>query len=336
MSIQPDHGIDSFRTCVTCSHNTHKIGHEHAILSIGSCFAETIASRMKEFHFSLCANPTGIVFNPLSAAKTLRRLLSRRSYSEKELFEHDGCWMSFDHHSSFNAPNPHDCLAKIHTFFNEACRCIQQLNTLILTFGTAYGYYHRDTHELVSNCHRLPHTAFQRTLFKISAIVDEYANLFNLLYAQYPDLNIILTISPVRHLRDNPHENQVSKAHLFAAVHGLELQFPKVYYFPAYEILMDELRDYRFYTDDMVHPAPVAIEYIWKQFCSACISEQSRRFIQLYTPLLQAKSHRIINKYSAASKEFVQKQLAHIELLERQFPSISFNTDKIYFNGLLV
>ena len=325
----------SFRTHVVFPANTIKITHSNNIISIGSCFSESIALILKEYLFKISINPTGILYNPFSISKALRRLLSKKQYSKDELFSHEGLWKSFDHHSNFNAATWQECIKKINNSFNDACKVISQIDTLIITFGTAFVYYNNDNMQIVANCHKLPNKNFQRSLLPVTEIVDEYTDLFDQFYKQFPNINIIITISPVRHMRDNPHENQVSKAHLLASAYEIEKKFPKLYYFPAYEIIMDELRDYRFYKEDMIHPAPITIDYIWERFVDTCISEKSKDFISLYQPVLNAKKHNIKENNSDTTNSFGKKNLEHLTSLEKKYPEISFSDDKEYFTSIV-
>ena len=335
MSGKQQNSYPPFRTYVDFSGNTKRITHNSNIISIGSCFSENIALILKEFLFKICINPTGILYNPLSISKALRRLLSGNKYTRDELFTHEGIWKSFDHHSHFNAETWQKCLQKINESFKNACSVISHHDTLIITLGTAFVYYNRDNGNPVANCHRLPNNNFQRSLLTVTEIVTDYTELFDQLYKKFPEINIIITVSPVRHLRDNPHENQVSKAHLLAAIYELEKTFTKLYYFPSYEIIMDELRDYRFYKEDMIHPAPVAIDYLWTRFVEACVSEESKEFISHYQPILNAKKHTIKEYNSESVNSFGKKQLEYINTLEEKYPGISFSDDKEYFASLI-
>lgn len=325
----------SFRTLVEPANNPKRVSHTSTIINIGSCFSEHIGEYLEKFKFRICINPTGILYNPSSICQALLRLLSGNSYLEDELFHYDGLWKSFDHHSDFNTNTSQKCLEKINSALEKAREYINKLDTLIITFGTSFVYYKKDTNRIVANCHKLPHDTFVRKLMPISSIVSDYSRLFNTLYTQLPDLNLIVTVSPIRHLRDNPHENQVSKAHLMAAINTLQEKFPQLYYFPSYEIIMDELRDYRFYTSDMVHPSNVAIRYIWQKFILSCIDEKSTRFISQYEPVLQAQNHLIKDPSSKSTRHFATLNLDKIGILEKEFQGISLSKERNYFNGLL-
>lgn len=323
-----------FRTVVEPVECVGKIEHGKNILSIGSCFSENIANKLEESKFTIGVNPTGILYNPLSIVNAIRRILEKNKYVEDDLFFHEENWKSFDHHSRFNGKIQHECLEKINNSLDSAIRLASNLDTLIITFGTAFVYSHKLSRENVANCHRLPHDTFSRSLLAIDSIVQEYTQLFNILYKKFPKLNIVITISPVRHLRDNPHENQVSKAHLFAACYELEQQFGKLCYFPSYEIVMDELRDYRFYNHDMVHPSNLAIDYVWERFQKTCIQKRSRNFIAEYASVFRSRNHLVKNSSTDLLNKFVLSQLNKIDVLAGDYPEIDFKEDRDYFNKL--
>lgn len=324
-----------FRTIVECPENRRKINLDDNILSIGSCFSENIASLLNDYRFRITANPNGTLYNPASIAITVDRILSGRRYAEDDLFFSDGEWKSYCHHSRFNSPDRDLCLKNINGLFEEAVSRIEHLDAIIITFGTSFIYRRADNGKVAANCHRLPHDAFVRSLLSPEETANICRELFSRLYSPRPELNIIVTISPVRHLRDNPHENQVSKSHLFTAIHLLMQEFPSVYYFPGYEIMIDDLRDYRFYADDMIHPAPAAVDYIWRRFREACIDAGSREFIERYKPVLAAKKHVVKNSSSEKTAQFAESRLDLIACLQKEFPSACLQEDIDYFTGLL-
>ncbi len=324
----------AFCTPVQTPRAKRALDHAAHIISIGSCFSEHVAGRLAQFHFSVCANPSGILYNPLSISSQLRRVLSAKPYGEDELFSHDGLFHSFDHHSDFSAPDAAQCLERINRSFAHAAATVKSLDALIVTFGTAFAYRLAGQGRLVTNCHKLPHDRFKRDLLPIAYIVDDWLSLMDQLLQARPSLGIILTVSPVRHLRDNAHENQVSKSHLLAAVYELEKKLSQVHYFPAYEIMMDELRDYRFYDDDMVHPSPLAVDYIWQRFVDTCVAETSREFIRRYAPIVAARNHRIRNASADAVRSFAAQQLEAVDTVQKLFPEIPLAADKEYFAAL--
>jgi GSCFA family len=324
---------DRFRTIVDVSEMPERISHHRHVLCAGSCFVETMGERLRDFRFNACVNPSGPLFNPASIASLLRRLDAPEPYAEADLFESAGLWHSWDHHGMFSAAAPRECLSAINTALAAGSRAFKNLDVLMLTFGTAFVYRLAATGKIVANCHKQPSSLFVRELLSVKDIVDEYARIFTRTYEMRPDACCIVTISPVRHLRDDPHENLVSKSILVCAVHELQKAFPRLYYFPAYEIMMDELRDYRFYNADMAHPNEIATDYIWEKFIEACVDEESRKFIKDYEPIRSAMGHEVM-KGGVAVKKFGSEQLERVKELEKKYPDMSFEKEKKYFTRL--
>ncbi|MFP4417114.1 MAG: GSCFA domain-containing protein [Fibrobacterota bacterium] len=326
----------AFRTMVPITPNQHRISHGSSIVSIGSCFAENIGDRLTDFRFEPLQNPTGVVYNPLSLAASLMRLLKGTPYSPDDTFEFNGCWRCFDYHSRFSAVTQDELLQNINGILSYTHRFLNSLDTLIITLGTAYGYFLKDTDQVVSNCHRLPAKRFDRRLITNEEASRRLSEVLEYLLFLRPSLNVIMTVSPVRHLRDNPHENSISKAHLLCCVENIQRIFPEhVYYFPAYEIMIDELRDYRFYERDMAHPSDLAVDYIWDQFCKACLSDEAQGFVADYEPVRNARNHRIENSSSSQTRQFARTMLEKIDRLEKKHPNIALDDDRDYFNTLL-
>jgi hypothetical protein len=272
------------------------------------------------------------LFNPASIAALLRRLGSPEPYSIKDLFFADGRWCSWDHHGRFSASSPEESLALMNAGLEQGAAAFKNCDVLVLTFGTAFVYRLVKNGNIVANCHKQPQNLFTRELLSVAEIVDEYTRVFNNVNDLRPDTRCIMTISPVRHLRDDPHENLVSKSTLACAVHELEKAFPRLYYFPAYEIMMDELRDYRFYEKDMAHPNEVAVDYLWDRFVDACVDEKSRQFIGEYEQIWSAMAHRISQPGDAA-KEFARAQLEKVHELAKRYPEADLGPAAEYFAG---
>jgi|WetSurMetagenome_2_1015567.scaffolds.fasta_scaffold00150_12 hypothetical protein len=327
-------GGDRFWTVVPVPVLPQRISLRHRVLCAGSCFADTMGERLREFRFNACVNPSGPLFNPASIATLLGRLQSQKPYTESELFEDGGLWHGWDHHGSFSAPSPEQCLSAMNAAFDEGTAAYENLDVLVLTFGTAFVYRHSGTGDIVANCHKQPARMFSRELLSVQEIVEEYSEIFSAVYARRPSARCIVSVSPVRHLRDSPHENLVSKSILVCAVHELEKLFPRLYYFPAYEIMMDELRDYRFYEADMAHPNKIAVDYLWEKFVGACMDEESRGFIGEYEPIQRAMEHKVMKSGEGVGK-FAEEQLRKLETLEKKYPGMGFEKERKYFKGLL-
>jgi hypothetical protein len=320
-----------FRTVVDARKSRIKIGLGKRILCAGSCFAEHIGARLVASRFNACVNPTGPLFNPASMAALLKRLHTQEKYLETDLFYGNGLWRSWDHHGRFSAASSGECLAAMNAAFEQGVAAFKNCNVVILTFGTAFVYRLAETGRVVANCHKQPHDLFVRELLKVNDIVDEYTGIFNDIYKLNPNALCVVTLSPVRHLRDDPHENLVSKSSLACAVHELEKAFPMLYYFPAYEIMMDDLRDYRFYEKDMAHPNEAAVDYIWEKFIDACVEERSRRFIKDYDAVKSAMAHRVMGTGEEV-RRFAKEQLVRIGELEKKYPEVGMEKERECFN----
>jgi hypothetical protein len=324
-----------FRTIVRCPANAHQIELSHTIICIGSCFAETMAERLTTYRFSVFSNPTGTLYNPLSMAAALDRVVSGTRFDLDDIFEHNQEWIGFQHHSRFGAQTAEACLDKMNAAFDTAVAALGRLDTLILTFGSAFVFREKTTGMVVANCHRLPHERFTRELAPVDEIVAAWRSLLLTIFKRRPDLNVVISVSPVRHLRDDPHENQVSKAHLLVAIDALQRAFPQIYYFPAFEIMMDDLRDYRFYAEDMVHPSAVAIEQIWQRFSRACISNAGREFVRRFEPVERALRHRVTAPGTRQTREFAMNMLASIQELSADHPQLDLTDATAHFAAML-
>ncbi len=305
-----------------------RIRHEDQVLAIGSCFASHVGSRLERLKFKLLMQPCGIVFNPASIHQSIQQLLEGYTFSEYDLFEHQGLWHSYWHHSSFSGMDKQQVLNNIQQKTAVAQAFLARTNRLILTFGTAYAYHHLAQNIIVANCHKLPTQAFLKKRLTIEDILGLYVPLFQLLKSRNPDIEIILTVSPIRHTKDGIIENQRSKAILLLVTEALCQQFDFVHYFPAYEYMMDDLRDYRFYANDLVHPSDMAIEYVWQQFQTAFFDTATQRLNQQIEKIQKALAHRPQHPQSAAHQAFQQKQLAIIANLKIEYPNMSWATEE--------
>ncbi len=323
-----------FRTPVDIEKLKQPIDHSHKLIMIGSCFSENIYRKLKEYRFNVLSNPNGVLYNPLSITAVINRFLQNKPYTKEDLFFHNDLWMSFDHHSIFNHTDDKICLQKINREFLSAVTILKNADLLVLTFGSAFVYQLSENNKVIANCHKLPESKFVRRLASIDEMVSSCCDIFNKLHQINPALNILLTVSPVRHLRDKAHENAVSKSHLIATVYKLESAFENVYYFPSFEIMMDELRDYRFYTSDMIHPSETAIEFLWNRFRQFCISKSSNEFIIKYEKVIAARAHRIMFPGTAAAKEFTYSQIRALDALKAGFPRIDLSSDYEWFRNL--
>ena len=313
-----------FRTTIKLPSYPFSISHADKILILGSCFAENIGRKLSETGFDVELNPFGVLFNPMSIKSALTDILAGKIFTEDDLFLNEGLYHSFSHHGKFSTTDSEHCLDNINRLLQKARIYADNLDYLIITFGTAYVYQLKETGRIVSNCHKLPDKLFERKRLGIDEIVSEYVQLIKQLREKRPGLKILFTVSPIRHLKDGMHENQLSKSILLLAVEQLQNALSDIYYFPAYEIVMDELRDYRFYAEDMCHVSETAVSYIWEQFTAAFLSEDTKQFIRRWEKVTKALHHIPFNPDSDSYKRFIQKAEEELEGLKKEILSLKY------------
>lgn len=311
-----------FRTEIEITSLGVKIGYENRVLALGSCFAAHIARKLAGAKFRVAENPSGILFNPLSIAAAIRSYASPAAVTRDELGFDGEAWYHFGFHGDFSAPTADEALQKMNAARQAGADALRTADRIVFTFGTAWVYERQG--EAVANCHRRPAAEFTRRRLGVDEIVTAFADL---MAGPLGGREVILTVSPVRHLGDSLAGNAVSKAALRLAAEELAERFPDVHYFPAYEILNDDLRDYRFYADDLVHPSPQAVEYVWEKFSATVLSEQARRLLPDVRHIVVAAAHRPRNPQSATYREFCRRRLEEIAAL----PQIDFRTEAEYF-----
>lgn len=316
-----------FRTQVIPGKMPFSFSYETPIVLMGSCFAENIGEKLTDHFFQVDINPFGILYNPASVASGLRILLDRRLFQASDLFAHGGAYHSFAHHSRFSASTEEECLHLINDRLTFSSATLRQAKRLVVTFGTAWVYRLKTDGSIVGNCHKLPDNLFTRTRLRVRDIVDEWRFVIDELKWMNPDLKILFTVSPVRHWKDGAHGNQLSKATLLLAVDELCSLFPDtVAYFPAYEMLMDDLRDYRFYADDMLHPSSLAIDYIWNSFCSSCLTEECRSLMKEIADIKRALDHRPFHAGSEPYQRFMRQTYNKANKLHGQVRTDAFDS----------
>ncbi len=293
--------MEKFRTEVEIPQREFSINYQQRILTLGSCFAENIGKNMQDMYLDVDVNPFGVLYNPMSILQSIEILVSKRLFTEENIFERKGIWNSFSHSSQFSDIKPEHSLEKINARLKVSSEFIEKSNVLLLTFGTAWVYEEKESGRIVSNCHKLPAAVFNRRRLSVEEIVNAYSLLFEKLRNTNPQLKVIFSVSPVRHLKDTAHGNNVSKSVLLLAIDALCAKFENAFYFPAYEILLDELRDYRFYAEDMVHPSDMAVQYIWQKFTEMYFDRESQAYFQEVKQLNNDMNHR---PFFPASEEF--------------------------------
>ena len=298
------------------------------MLLLGSCFAENVGARLAGNKFKVDINPFGTLYNPASIAAALRMLLHPERFTSEDLLKQDGVFHSFVHHSRFSSTSETECLENINDRLFASARKLHKTASLVVTLGTAYVYQLKSSGKIVANCHKLPEKMFDRSMLTVTEIVSEWNNLLLSLWEQNPELKILFTISPVRHWKDGAHGNQLSKATLLLAVDELQATYPeRITYFPAYEIMMDELRDYRFYATDMLHPSELAIDYIWQRFTENYLSDETKGILKEWTEIQKAINHRPFQPESDAYKRFISQTLLKMERINEKFPSFDLTKE---------
>jgi len=303
------------------------------VLLIGSCFTEHMSDRLAQHKFSVLSNSHGILFNPLSVAHSLDSYLNDKRYTNEDLFYLNELWNSWDHHTRFSNIDQHAALDSINTSQQEVSAFIKDTDWVMITLGSAYQYYLKDSHRPVANNHRAPAQWFEKKLLGIEEIVTALAQTLEKLFAINPYVQILFTISPVRHIRDGVVNNNRSKARLIDAVHTLCERFDKTYYFPAYEILIDILRDYRFYDIDFVHPNYLATSYVWEQFVKGCIAPDTQKVMQEVQEIVTARSHRPRFPQTEGHRKFMESYVHKLKDLLSRHPYLNLQEELNYFSA---
>lgn len=295
------------------------IDHNSRIVMLGSCFAENIGKKLIDCGFNVVMNPMGILYNPISIFSTLSRIIEGREFTENELFQHNGLWASFMHHGSFSHSDKSEALRLMNEKLHEGHKQLKNATHLIITFGSAEVYEHNGL--VVSNCHKLPSREFTHRLLSIDEIITSSISLSSL----NPQLSTIFTISPVRYLGNGAHHGQINKATLLLATEQL-CQTTGAKYFPSYEIMMDELRDYRYYAADMIHPSEIAVEYIFERFTATYLTEEAIRTAEEVLKIKKSLSHRPLHPDSDEYIKFKKKLSQQIDAIVKKYPNIKFLT----------
>lgn len=318
----------NFRTIVELPKYDFEINHSHKCLFLGSCFAENIGAELQKTKIPTIINPTGIHYNPISLANSIKQAININLLSSEDMFYANGLWNNYNFHSRFSKPDIQDSFKCINEAINYLHDYLNSLDYIFISFGSSYIYYNKSTNQPVSNCHKMPSSNFEKKLVKSSLLVPVWIDLINDLKKINSKLKIIFTLSPIRHLGDGLSYNQYSKSNLYITIMEILESFSAsnfVYYFPAYELLLDDLRDYRFYDDDMLHPSSQAIQYIYNFFSSAFFSEETRQIIQQLTTIQKSLSHKPFCVTSDSYEKFLQSTQQLINNFRLKYPYIDLD-----------
>lgn len=304
------------------------IDYQSRLVLLGSCFVENMGKKLDYFKFQQYRNPFGILFHPLAIENLVQRAIQEETYQEDEIIEQDGIWCCFDAHSDLRSEDPKVLLNLLNHRLEETKSWLESSSHIIITLGTAWVYEHLDVNKIVANCHKVPQKEFSKKLLSVAEIESSLDNVVEMIQKLNPKTQIIFTISPVRHLKDGFVENQRSKAHLISAVHSLlssRAQSRNLNYFPSYGIMMDELRDYRFYGKDMVHPNELAVDYIWERFKSVWVDENACTIMDKVDAVQKGLAHRPFNPDSEAHQKFETSLRTKITYLQERYPFMKFS-----------
>lgn len=311
----------NFRTELTPSTLDFKIDYNRQGLMLGSCFVENIGAKMSEIKLPVSINPLGIIYNPASIASTIERIASGKLIEPEELFFDGLLFRHYDLHSRFCATSASKALEQMNAAIESAHTALTSSSYIILTLGTARTYTLNSTKKIVCNCHKTPQKEFTSSVMSVAQVVETLGKVIS---KCLKDKQVILTVSPIRHLKDGFEQNNRSKAILTLACHELSCTNPNIHYFPAYEIMMDDLRDYRFYASDLVHPSPMAVDYIWDKFSRAAFAESTFDVAARVIKITQALAHRPFNPESDAHKAFIERTRKDAAQLTQEFANIKF------------
>ena len=302
----------------------NQIDYQSQLLLIGSCFSENIGNKLSYYQFQANSNPLGILFHPKAIENLITVAVSKKTYTDKDVFFYNERWHSFETHSSLSNTDKNELINHLNSIANTTYNTIKEATHIIITLGTSWVYTHIDSKKTVANCHKVPQKEFSKHLLSVDTISENLKTITRLIRSINKNGSIIFTVSPVRHTKDGFIENTRSKSHLISAIHNSIKNTPNHFYFPSYEIMMDELRDYRFYKEDMIHPNKTAVTYIWEKFISTWFNEESLKTMQKVEEIQKGLAHKPFNPDSEAHKKFIKNIAQKKETLLQAFPFLNF------------
>ena len=324
-----------FRTEINIPKSKIQFEHSDKVLTIGSCFAENISKYFTHYKFNILENPFGVLYNPVSIYNSLMFAIQEKQFKEEDLIFDQSEYHSFFHHSDFSHHDANKCLNNINDKLLITHEYLKECDKLIISLGTSYVYKHNDSELIVSNCHKIPQSEFERFRLTIKDVKEYLQEIVDQLKSYNKDLKIIFTISPVRHWKDGAVDNQLSKSILLLAVNEVVNQSKNCEYFPSYEIMMDDLRDYRFYTEDLIHPNKIAVDYIWNKFSENHFSKNCCEVMNEVHKIVQAANHKPRNTQSDLHQKFLRKNLEQIKNLTGKYPYLNFDTEEKEMKSLI-
>ncbi|MGB3152360.1 MAG: GSCFA domain-containing protein [Maribacter sp.] len=318
----------NLQTKILVPRANNQIGYDSQLLLLGSCFSQNIGNKLDYFKFRSLQNPFGILFNPRAIENLVERAVEKKIYSETDLFFQNERWHTFDAHSDMSLVLKGDLLATLNSNLVRTRNQIEKATHIIITLGTAWVYRHKKSQKIVANCHKIPQKEFDKSILPISETTASLKNIIERIQSVNTNAQIVFTISPVRHLKDGFVENQISKSRLITAVHeiiGVSPTGAKGIYFPSYEVMMDELRDYRFYAQDMIHPNQLAIDYVWEKFKEVWVLEDAYKTMGKVEDIQKGLRHKPFHPESEQHQKFKKSLQAKIAYINGEYPFMDFN-----------
>ena len=300
------------------------IDYNSKVLLLGSCFSENIGDKLNYYKFQTHQNPFGILFQPKAIETFITNAINEKVYTQENIIYQNERWHCFDAHSNLSSNNENFLLKNLNTTISSTKRKLKEASHVVITLGTSWVYRFIETDTIVANCHKIPQKKFLKELLSIDEITQSLEAIIALLKTENKDVNILFTVSPVRHLKDGFLENTQSKSHLISSIHNVINKRENIFYFPSYEIMMDELRDYRFYAEDMVHPNNTAINYIWERFVATWFSEKATPTMKEVEVIQKGIAHRAFNENSEIHQKFLKNLELKKEKIQAQYSFINF------------
>ena len=314
-----------FTTKIPVQKSTFPIDYDSKVMLLGSCFAENMGKKFDYFKFQATTNPFGIIFNAVSLEKLIRRAVENRTFTENDIFFHNDLWHCYEVHSELSNSDKDGFLESLNDIIRSTNKQLHDSTHIIITLGTSWVYRNIESKEIVANCHKVPQKQFTKELLSIHQTEESLQSIISENHSANPNCNFILTVSPVRHIKDGFTENTLSNADLVAAIHKtIKNHKSHITYFPSYEIMMDELRDYRFYAEDMLHPNQTAIDYIWIQFFENYVSESVFGLMNEICSIQKGLQHRPFNPNTESHQKFLNQLDLKIKAIKNQYPFIKF------------
>jgi hypothetical protein len=303
------------------------INHGDQILALGSCFSQEIGGCLEDSKFRININPFGTLYHPEAIARVLEYGLGRQQWHPEYATRQQDVWYSWHHHGKVSSLSEEGLQRHIEKIHSELIASLKKTRIIMITPGTAWGYNLKSSNQVVANCHKAPAQIFEKIMMPPESVSACFQKMIDNVREQFPEIKFVFTVSPVRHLRDGFHENQLSKSSLLLGIQEIVEQNEDVYYFPSYEIMLDELRDYRFYAADKIHPSEEAIHYIWKRFRSWCMNETTEMLIQEINALQAQLRHKAFHTETPQYKLFKERLMTQLDKLTDKYPEIDWGKE---------